>query len=183
MPYGRGGAGNIYAVEQEATRIKSDVEANHSTVASSSAGANDEEPPTDQMRQGEQQYAHTGRGGAGNYYSPQQLTETGSFSNAARSHIIGDGTQAPSTLTQGRIPENNAASYATSSEQQSSGLTRKVGRGGAGNYTFGVSESEAARKRIYEEQRRQQVQADVEKGVETMLAPPPKARVTGAEFS
>ncbi|KAK4554966.1 hypothetical protein LTR86_008114 [Recurvomyces mirabilis] len=176
MPYGRGGAGNIYAVGQEVARTKADVEANRSTAASSGV---DDEQPTDQMREGEQQYAHTGRGGAGNYYSPQQLTETGSFSNAARSHIIGDGTQAPSPQA-----SNKMASSATTSEKSSSGLSRKVGRGGAGNYAFGVGESEenAARKRIDEEQRRQQVQADVEKGVEAMLAPPPKARVTGAEF-
>ena len=176
MPYGRGGAGNIYAVEQETARVQADLEANNS-----SSNIKDGQP-TDQTRQGEQQYAHSGRGGAGNYYSPQTLTETGSFNNATRSHILGDGTQAPAATA--NSPDINASSNNTG-EQSSSGLSRKVGRGGAGNYAFGVSESEekAALKRLDEEQRRQQVQADVEKGVEEMLAPPPKARVTGLEFS
>ena len=61
--------------------------------------------------------------------------------------------------------------------------TRIVGRGGAGNYSFGVSESEekAARKRIEDEKKRDKLQEDIETGVKEQLAVPPKAKLSGGE--
>lgn len=80
MPYGRGGAGNIYAAEQAKARITADLEANHAATDSY------KEPlPADYLRHEQQQYAHTGRGGSGNYYSPKELTRTGQFSDTHKS--------------------------------------------------------------------------------------------------
>ncbi|KAK4890643.1 hypothetical protein LTR27_010682 [Elasticomyces elasticus] len=165
MPYGRGGAGNILAVEQGKARVSNDVEANRQTVDPSLTSTGHEE----------QKYAHSGRGGAGNYYSPQDLSQTGVFSDAHRSHVLGDGTQAP---TSGGAPP----SYSTTAAP-TSGSNRTVGRGGAGNWGFGSNESEerAAREKAEEEERRKQVQAEVEKKVESALAEPPKAKLAGNE--
>ena len=134
------------------------------------------------MEKEEQQYAHTGRGGMGNYYSPKELSQTGHFSDAHRSHILGDGTLPPvdaadkSGGSTGAPPSYNTA-------QPAAEQTRTVGRGGAGNFFFGVSESEekAARKRIEEEKRREKLKEDIERGVQDQLAMPPKAKLPGGE--
>jgi len=58
-----------------------------------------------------------------------------------------------------------------------------VGRGGAGNFSFGVSESEerAARKRMADEKKREVLTGEIEKGVKEQLAVPPKAKLSGVE--
>ncbi|TKA81025.1 hypothetical protein B0A55_02481 [Friedmanniomyces simplex] len=133
----------------------------------------------------EPKYAHSGRGGSGNYYSPQELSQTGHFSDAHRSHVLGDGTQAPTDATTTGITGsvNGPAPPSYIAAQASAQPSRTVGRGGAGNYNYGVSESEerAARKKMDEEQRRKQVQAEVEEKVKNALAEPPKAMLTGEE--
>jgi hypothetical protein len=83
-PYGRGGAGNYeQAISRENEKINNDLEANQS--AAETAGVN--YIPPDIAERSEAQYAHTGRGGAGNYYSPRELVEQGKFSGAQTSHI------------------------------------------------------------------------------------------------
>jgi hypothetical protein len=82
-PYGRGGAGNYEAIKRENEKINNDLEASQS--AAETAGVN--YIPPDIAERGEAQYAHTGRGGAGNYYSPRELVEHGNFSGAQTSHI------------------------------------------------------------------------------------------------
>jgi len=72
MAYGRGGVGNIQALEQETARVAADLEANQQAAGASSqynALPGKEEP----------KFAHTGRGGMGNYYSPEELSQTGHF--------------------------------------------------------------------------------------------------------
>ncbi|KAK5111000.1 hypothetical protein LTR62_005375 [Meristemomyces frigidus] len=168
MSYGRGGVGNILAAAQEQARAASDVEANSSRVDTGEARLPDHEQVA------EQKYAHSGRGGAGNYYSPQVLSGNGRFNDADRSHILGEGIRA---LQAGSAGSTNAVA--------GSGPSRKVGRGGAGNYAFGVSESQQrdAVRRMDEEQKLQQIQADVWRDVQDTVAPPPKARLAaGAEF-
>jgi len=86
MAYGRGGAGNI----QEANAsISADLEANQQAADDYTSSGHDfdtkEQAP----------YAHMGRGGAGNYYSPRGLIERGQFQGADRSHVLGDGTPMP----------------------------------------------------------------------------------------
>ena len=171
MAYGRGGAGNIQALEQETARVAADPEANQQTAESSSQ--NSALPEKE-----EQKFAHTGRGGMGNYYSPKELSQTGHFSDAHRSHILGDGTQPPTEAGQSTGPPSYSATQA-SAEQP----TRMVGRGGAGNFSFGVSESEerAARKRMADEKKREVLTGEIEQGVKEQLAVPPKAKLSGVE--
>ncbi|KAK4997992.1 hypothetical protein LTR28_013803, partial [Elasticomyces elasticus] len=102
MPtFGRGGAGNIIN-ESEFSKANSgfsqDLETNQptttTTTTTTSADPAAHAPPSSTQ----QSYAHTGRGGAGNYYSPSDLRATGHFSDAHRSHIVGDdGTLAPAS--------------------------------------------------------------------------------------
>ena len=171
----RGGAGNILAREQENARISKDLEANQQ--AAEAALTDHGNASREQQR-----YAHSGRGGAGNYYSPQELSQTGHFSDAHRSHIVGDGTLPPADRTSSTAT-GGAAPPSYNSVQAGSGPSRTVGRGGAGNWMFGVSEDEAtaARKRMEEEKKREQLKADVEKGVKEALAEPPKAKLPGGE--
>ena len=95
-------------------------------------------------------------GGAGNYYVPKDLEQQGQFSNADRSHILGDGTAAPESA----VP------------------AVRVGRGGAGNFAVGQAEAEelARKKRVEEEQLRgEKVKADA-KDVADGIAVPEKAK-------
>ncbi|EMD01139.1 hypothetical protein BAUCODRAFT_29542 [Baudoinia panamericana UAMH 10762] len=174
MPaYGRGGAGNILSIEQENARASADLEANQQAAESDQKGP----LPTDYLEKSEQQYAHTGRGGMGNYYSPRDLSETGHFNDAHRSHILGEGTSAPPAT--GDSTGNGPPSYGAGPSDIEP--PRKHGRGGAGNYAFGVSESEerAAQRRLEQEKRQEQLKADIEKGVKESLAAPPKAKLPG----
>jgi hypothetical protein len=82
-PYGRGGAGNYEAIQRENQKINKDLEASQSAADS----ATNNFAPPDLAERSEAQYAHTGRGGAGNYYSPRNLAEHGNFSGAQTSHI------------------------------------------------------------------------------------------------
>lgn len=169
---GRGGAGNIEAIAQtQATntntttneKISADLERNQQEAESYAGTAH----PALQN----QEYAHMGRGGAGNYYSPRALNATGEFAGAESSHVLGDGTPAP------RGPEVKGQDG-----QQGEKIVR-YGRGGAGNF-FGVDEGaeRRARKRLEEEGRkREELEREVQKGVDGALARPEKARLPGGE--
>ena len=150
MPYGRGGAGNILAAaEQKAVNvssgttssvhrhlhIKQDVEAqtpkpqlrpSESTASTTPANVN-------------QDYAHMGRGGAGNWYSPKELSETGKFETSNQ---------------QGPVEKEPAE-------------TRRTGRGGAGNFVWDDEENEKTRqqKEEMEIELKDMVAKDVEAGL------------------
>lgn len=161
MPYaGRGGAGNIQAVEQENKRIAADLEAGQDAAKSFS------QPPP--LRE-EQQYAHSGRGGAGNYYSPKELSDTGVYKDSGLGKKVGDGVD---TIGNEPVP-------------QAKEEVRKVGRGGAGNYAaFDSSEGQtrALEKRLEADRAmREMVKADVEEKVKSTLAEPPRAKLAGVE--
>lgn len=144
MSSGRGGAGNILAVQQEKARVTSDVEANLQTAESA---------PAPQLAN-TQEYAHSGRGGAGNYYSPKDLKDIGHFSN--ENPIVPPTGQ---TQTKTDLP------------------VMKYGRGGAGNVSYGVNEERAASKRIEDERtKRERIQAESERQAES-IAMPPKAKL------
>lgn len=162
MPYaGRGGVGNIQAVEQENKRIATDLEANQDAAKSFS------QPPT--LRE-EQQFAHYGRGGAGNLYSPKELSNTGVYQDPGLSKRVGDGVD---TIGNEPMP------HGTKDE------VRKVGRGGAGNYAaYDASEGQtrALESRLNaDREMKERVKADVEEQVKSTLAEPPKAKLAGAE--
>ena len=150
MPsYGRGGSGNFQAVEKENAKVAADLEANQAAADTYSRNP----LQSDYLKREPAQYAYTGRGGAGNLYSPQELKE--------------------SRATPGGEP--------TSWSETTS--TRTHGRGGAGNYEYGLGESEqrAAQKKAEEEQSREKLKQDIEKGVMENLAMPQKAKLPGAE--
>jgi hypothetical protein len=167
MPaFGRGGAGNIEALQAtKATnatneKISADLERNQQD-AEDYAG-------TAHPALHNQEYAHTGRGGAGKYYSPRELKATGKFEGADTSHVLGDGTPAP------KSDKDKATKEAT-------GI--RYGRGGMGNF-FGGEEDAAgkARERQEEEVRKQEeLKQQIEKGVDGVLSRPEKARLPGGE--
>lgn len=170
-PYGRGGAGNYEAIQRENEKISNDLEANQ--VAAESATSSF--IPPDIADKNEAQYAHTGRGGAGNYYSPQELTQKGTFGGAQTSHVLGDGTPLPSDdVRPAAAPAHDGVPSAV-----------KTGRGGAGNmnYDIGINEAERKAAREHEEADRKQqaLKDDVEKGVKESLAFPSKAKLPGGQ--
>lgn len=183
MPaYGRGGAGNIEAATTPINNtISKDLEKNQAEAENYLDArtnlANYAGKPHDSLHN--QQYAHMGRGGAGNYYSPWELQMRGEFTGAGTSHVLGDGTPQPKsqeTESQGGAPKVE--------ETGKDAATGYRGRGGAGNYSFGVSESEerAIRKKIEDENNKKEALRDnIEKGVEEGLARPEKARLPAGE--
>lgn len=180
MPgYGRGGAGNIQAVDAENAKAAQDIEANQQNAEATLQPSS----LSDMMAREEQQYAHSGRGGAGNYYSPKELSQKGKFSDVQRSHILGDGTAEPSSAageSGGQPPSYTAARPA------GSGTVGKQGRGGAGNISYGVDESDGAiarriLQREEDQRRRKELSEGVEKGVKEALAEPPKAKLPGGQ--
>ncbi|KIW01072.1 uncharacterized protein PV09_07363 [Verruconis gallopava] len=150
MPYGRGGAGNIEAANQkqiddlEAQRSRGEprpvepAESSKSSSIASPANLN-------------QEYAHMGRGGAGNWYSPKDLSQTGKFDTS---------------------PEQ-LSSESRSIDKDATSESRHRGRGGAGNFIWSSEEETNVEKR------RKEVEIElkemVAKGVEAELAPPPRA--------
>jgi len=112
MPYGRGGAGNFEeAARQSTPTIKRDLEANL--------------PPVEAPVSVPDQYAYSGRGGAGNYYSPAALSQQGTFSTT------------PSTAaTNSGQSEATAIPAPASDSATASAAVPFAGRGGAGNYSF-----------------------------------------------
>lgn len=163
MP-GRGGAGNILAVQQENERVAADLEANQSAAESYAQ-------PT--PIRNEPQYAHSGRGGAGNFYSPKELSQKGQYKDTDLSQV-GDGTKDSGLAT--TDPFSNAKPL--------SGPTRTYGRGGVGNYSYDASENQekALRKKMEEDEDKQQkLKADIEAGVKETLAMPPKAKLPGEQ--
>ncbi|KAH9843319.1 Protein of unknown function (DUF3602) [Teratosphaeria destructans] len=175
MPLGRGGVGNIEAVEHNIARMSADLEASHP----------DQETPSRRFVQEtqsnrEQQYAHTGRGGSGNYYSPQELRSKGHFTDAHRSHILGDGTRPPAESADAHDAGSEPPSYIMA--QSTAQSPRKIGRGGAGNISFGVTEDEerAARKRLEQQEHQEKLKAEIEKGVHDSLAMPPPVKLAAA---
>lgn len=166
MPaFGRGGAGNIEALNATKTsnatneKISADLERNQQE-AEDYAG-------TAHPALHNQEYAHTGRGGAGNYYSPRELKATGKFEGADTSHVLGDGTPAPKS-------DHEKAKEAT---------VIRYGRGGMGNF-FGGDEDAAnkLREKQEEEARKQEeLKQQIEKGVDGVLSRPEKACLPGGE--
>ena len=148
MPsYGRGGVGNIQAVAQQTERIAADVEANERIEESSGAT----HLPSDNLQE-RQQFVHAGRGGAGNFYTADEMKETQRFDGISGGKPI----------------------------EASSGLSTKIaGRGGAGNYEFAAigNEQQTATERIKEQQTRERLKQDIVKDVSEQLAMPQKAKL------
>lgn len=167
MPYvGRGGAGNISVVSQENERISRDLEANQASAESESQGT---------FINSRQPHAYAGRGGAGNHYQSKEISEGKLYEDNERDQGKGDGVN---TLGSGPIQVANV------SKGSAPGRPGTYGRGGAGNYAYDSSESgeRAVRMKMNEEEhKRQELKAEVERGVKDTLAMPPKAKLAGAQ--
>lgn len=168
---GRGGAGNIEAATQPIIQRKISgeylergvLQKNHEAYAGTSHDALHT-----------QEYAHMGRGGAGNYYSPRELNATGEFQGAGTSHVLGDGTP------EGR----HVAGVAEKEKKEVVNGPVYRGRGGAGNYAYGVTEGEERRfRKKYEEEerRKKEIRGLAEGAAQEGLAVPEKARLPGQE--
>ncbi|KAI9727654.1 MAG: hypothetical protein M1828_005882 [Chrysothrix sp. TS-e1954] len=152
MP-GRGGAGNIEAANQQISR---DLEANRTHAEDESAKDGATTSPIAQALQQDTQpaeFAHTGRGGAGNFYSPSGLVSKGDFSRAEAS-------------TMGRSSEVSIGA--------ASG--RLQGRGGAGNFLQPTNEIVEGRDPLLES-KQQEAFERVARDVEDTLERPQKAHL------
>ncbi|KAL6713414.1 hypothetical protein ACLMJK_008879 [Lecanora helva] len=128
---GRGGAGNYYSQDDvaKASKLKEDVEAQHTTTEAS----------PEEIAKARSEYAHSGRGGAGNYSYGTRIEEA-------------------QALKTGETP---------SVQDSNPSHTGYHGRGGAGNYQSGDAEKAEARRRasIAQEKKHPQVIQDVEAGL------------------
>jgi len=150
---GRGGAGNFYTPQDvedinKATEPTDDIEAQTSPTdtdtASLARALNASRPPPE--------YLHSGRGGAGNWFQPAELS------------------------SQGLVQAANSSATATEAPRKGAVLSKPTyrgGRGGAGNYVdFAAQERE---KREEEERRRREMEARIGMDVEAGLARPARA--------
>ncbi|KAL1600690.1 hypothetical protein SLS60_007078 [Paraconiothyrium brasiliense] len=154
---GRGGAGNIIRAQEQSKKAVEDVEAQRTPTA-------DAAPPTSTTSS--QSYAHTGRGGAGNWYQPSQLAKEGTFSTPSDSTALPT-TSKPNVSTPWH-PENQQMPVA------------RAGRGGAGNFVW-KDEEEEKRQKEEREKLGEKVSENVERDVEAVLAKPPGALLGGVK--
>ena len=77
-PYGRGGTGNIQAVEQANARISADLEANRSADETHS----ETHIRSNNLAKEPQRYVNSGRGGMGNLRSAEQSAEYETLPNS-----------------------------------------------------------------------------------------------------
>lgn len=151
--YGRGGAGNINQAKENSKRAAEDVEAN---LASAAAPCTQPTPSSSAS----QDYAHMGRGGAGNWYQPSELAKEGSFTQPA------DATATPSAAK----PQVSTPWHPEGQEMP----VARSGRGGAGNFVWRSEDlAKKAKEDEDEERRKEVVSQEVERDVEAVLAKPP----------
>ncbi|EON63453.1 hypothetical protein W97_02681 [Coniosporium apollinis CBS 100218] len=197
MPtWGRGGAGNIMTdaqIEEENRRISADLEAQQSAAETFAAPTHRPSYPTTTTPTASQsqQYALSGRGGAGNWYSPADLASRGTFVSTTTATSSNSLVPEPSPLdpstsnfdTHPRTgsvspnpPPTASAPAAAAFAEVSAGHR---GRGGAGNYVWdGQREEEEKLKREKEDRDREaEVREKAERDVETGLARPGRAKL------
>ncbi|KAH6633154.1 hypothetical protein C7974DRAFT_166118 [Boeremia exigua] len=139
--YGRGGAGNIAQAAATSKKAAEDVEAANPPSTTPSA-------PSQTSSTASQDYAHMGRGGAGNWFQPKTLQTEGTFSQPA-----GESTAPPTNATPN-------VSKPWTPEGQELPVARQ-GRGGAGNMVW--KSEEMWRKEKEDEKRRKE---EIEKNAE-----------------
>lgn len=180
MPYGRGGAGNILQAKEDSKKFSTvrephhdritkalfssannhqDIEANHPSTSTYSSTLSQSSQPLSE-------YVHTGRGGAGNWYQPAELSKEGTFTQQTDSTAIP--TSSKPQISTPWHPEGQELPVARS------------GRGGAGNFVW-KSEEQVKKEREGRELEEMRVRKDVEKDVEAALAMPGKARLGEAK--
>ncbi|KAF2415964.1 hypothetical protein EJ08DRAFT_703765 [Tothia fuscella] len=169
MPYGRGGAGNWEQQEQAKRKAAEDLEAARSqssqstTTTTTTPTVSQSQPQNapsitstsnqEPSQTTPQDYAHMGRGGAGNWFSPKELSTTGTFITPTD----------PTTST--KADKSTEAEIVTE--------TRHRGRGGAGNFIW--SQEEEERRKRGEETKEIELKDMVARDVEMGLQRPGKA--------
>ena len=111
-----------------------------------------------------QEYAHMGRGGAGNWYQPAELEKEGVFSQPA------DATAIPTAVK----PQISTPWHPEGQEMP----VARAGRGGAGNFVW-RSEEQGKKGQSEEKRVREEVSQGVERDVEAGLAKPGAALLSG----
>ncbi|RMZ66492.1 hypothetical protein GMOD_00001828 [Pyrenophora seminiperda CCB06] len=153
MAYGRGGAGNYLAAQEENKKAADDVEANHASTITQTSRSLVSALPSNAS----QDYAHMGRGGSGNWYQPKELQKEGTFTQP------GDATA---------IPTSSKPQVSTPWHPEGQELpVGRSGRGGAGNFVWKREEQER-RAREEEERRKEMLREEAERSVEAGLAKP-----------
>jgi len=110
------------------------------------------------------EYAHSGRGGAGNWFSPANLTTAGAFTTT-------DKSAPPSSSASSKPRAPRSVAQVPVAEQPS----RITGRGGAGNFVW---ETEAEQKaKVDAIEKMYSIHDGVLRDVEEQLARPGKARL------
>ncbi|EDU39530.1 hypothetical protein A1F94_011890 [Pyrenophora tritici-repentis] len=156
MAYGRGGAGNYYAAQQESKKAAEDVEANSASTTTQTS----QSPASAVPSNASQDYAHMGRGGSGNWYQPKELQKEGTFTQAV------DATA---------IPTSSKPQVSTPWHPEGQELpVARSGRGGAGNFVW-KSEEQERKAREDEEKKKEELRVEAERSVEAGLAKPPGA--------
>lgn len=187
---GRGGAGNKISAPNPSNTSTPNADVPRDLEASQQTGGDYTAEVIEAKER--QLFAHKGRGGAGNYYSPKELAVKGTFAGAETSHELGDGTPAPtgpeSISGDGAGASDDGGLHVLARQKTRQGSMTKAtytGRGGAGNYSFGVTESEEknARKRAEEEEVvKERLREDIEQDVADGLKRPEKAMLSGSEL-
>lgn len=177
MAWGRGGAGNIQQAGDAEKRMAEDIEAAQPPQSTESSHPDASFYASSEPQ--EQEYAHMGRGGAGNWYSPAELNSTGTYVSNAKPQLTPSSNGASKASTLFGDPTLAPASQAALSEQELAAGHR--GRGGAGNFIWRSGAEEGAKAKAEEERLKkagkieEKVIADVEAG----LAMPGRAKVAG----
>lgn len=178
---GRGGAGNSESyIKSMNDQISKDLEANQQDADADLEPYQNSESISDSQR-APSGYSHMGRGGAGNYYSPDELARDGHFEESTTTD---DNERESSVVPQSgdrgmRALDAGSPGVASTSAAQASVGHR--GRGGAGNFEYGARETEdrAAKGRLHNEQAMQRLRGEIEDGVRAELAMPEKAKLSG----
>lgn len=109
MAWGRGGAGNYEAQEEQSKKVAENIASQHRRASRTGSivpiRTTTSPPPP---------FAHSGRGGAGNTYSPAELAQTGTFQSTVNaSSSASDGAVGEYVVPAGTPSSNTAATYTT----------------------------------------------------------------------
>ena len=156
--YGKAVNANRISKPQSDFESQTSPSSNYPTADLARALSSSQPPP---------EYLHTGRGGAGNWIQPSELTSQGLAQVASP-----DATSATSPTTTASHP-NNPNIGTSKRVLGGSKPTYRGGRGGAGNYTD--FEQEERLRKEEEERVKRETEESITKDVEAGLARPPKA--------
>ncbi|KAJ4374412.1 hypothetical protein N0V86_007277 [Didymella sp. IMI 355093] len=149
--YGRGGAGNIAQAAASSKKAAEDVEAANPPSTTPSA-------PSQTSSTASQDYAHMGRGGAGNWFQPKALQAEGTFSQQTPAEATAPPTNASPNVSKPWTPEGQELPVA------------RQGRGGAGNMVW-KSEEMWRREKEDERRKKEEIERSAEEAAGGLQSP------------